>query len=107
MSDEELRSLFEKQTERIERAIEAGDNAVRQEMRTIAETLRQEIRDGDNAVRHEMRLMGEGLRHDIQLVAEGVLATRELLGREAADIRGEMRSGFESLDRRVIKIEQR
>jgi len=85
MSDEELRSLLEKQTQRIEKAIEAGDNAVR----------------------HEMRMMGEGLRHEIQLVAEGVLATRELLAREAADIRTEMRHGFESLDRRVIRLEQR
>jgi len=92
MSDEELRSLFERQTQRIEKAIEAGDNAVRQEMRSIAETLRQEIRDGDNAVRHEMRIMGEGLRHDIQLVAEGVVATHEMI---------------RALDRRVTRIEER
>ncbi|MFL6245271.1 MAG: hypothetical protein ACJ74H_04550 [Thermoanaerobaculia bacterium] len=68
-------------------------------------------------MKHETRVEIEGLRHEIQLVAEGVTQTREMLGREAADIRQELRSttaethalirfSYTQLDRRVSKLEE-
>ena len=58
----------------------------------------------------------ENLRHEIQLVAEGVTGTREMLAREAEDIRGELRRtaaetqamikfSHADLDRRVRTLE--
>jgi hypothetical protein len=94
MSDEELTSLFEKQTSRIERRLDdglrtlaaelrheirEGDHALRDELKAQTVRLEKAIETGDDAVRHEMRIMGEGLRHDIQLVAEGVVATHEMI----------------------------
>jgi len=50
--------------------------------------------------RRHMDVVAERLRSDIALVAEGVVTLREHLGTE-------MRQGFETLDRRVMRLEAR
>ena len=50
--------------------------------------------------RRHMDVVAERLRSDIALVAEGVVTLTERLGTE-------MREGFETLDRRVMRLESR
>ncbi|HEX8254519.1 MAG TPA: hypothetical protein VF846_15350 [Thermoanaerobaculia bacterium] len=97
---------------------------LRQEIAESRIELRQEINDlrqEGAADRHEMRghfeALTELLETKIELVAEGVALVNERLEREAADIRAEMRDGFEQtysliryshgeLDRRVTVLEE-
>lgn len=94
------------------------------ELRRLFETLRQDnvaLRQENAAAHAETRrhfdVTAEGVRQEIRGVAEGVVNTRDLLSRETADIREEMRRGFAEtqamikfsyteLDRRVSALEE-
>ncbi len=59
-----------------------------------------QIAAGTAETRRHMDVVTEGLRSEIALVAEGVVTLTEHLG-------AEMREGFETLDRRVMRLEAR
>jgi SMC interacting uncharacterized protein involved in chromosome segregation len=87
---------------------------------TIAEVRREITESADRTIaetRHLFRIEGDSLRHQLQLVAEADLVTREMLNREAADIREEVRRtanetqamikfSHAELDRRVSALEE-
>ncbi len=62
--------------------------------------------------RRHFEVLAEGLRHDVQLVAEGVVANTEAIGRlehqmkeESAETRAMIRSSYSELDHRVRALE--
>jgi hypothetical protein len=78
--------------------------------------IRQENASGHAETRHQFEIVTEATKHEIRLVAESVAVVNEKLDRTAADIREEMRLGFDEtqamirvsytdLDRRVRALE--
>jgi hypothetical protein len=106
MSDDDLRTMVE--------AWRQESAAAHAETRRLFSETAERIA-ADN--RHFFGAGADGLRGEVKLVAEGVAVTREVLARESAEMREEMRRGFAEtqamvkfshaeLDRRVRALEE-
>jgi hypothetical protein len=118
--DEELRALLEANAAESRRQFEHLETTLREHVAETANRLEKTLRDHVAETAAETRLhneiLNEATRHEVRLVAEKVVLLDEKLDREAADIRAEMRNGFEvthamlrfshaDLDRRVTVLE--
>ena len=82
--------------------VSAGDTRrdLAAEIAASAADTRRDLAAQIAEARRHMDVVAERLRSDIALVAEGVVTLTERLGTE-------MREGFETLDRRVMRLESR
>lgn len=95
MTDDELRGLLETlRRENAEAHAETRRELRRENVEAHTETrreLRHENAEAHTETRRYFDIALEAAKHETRLVAESVAQTRELLAREAEDIRSEMR----------------
>ncbi len=88
-----------------------------EDLKPLLEAMRQENAAAHKETRRHFEVITARLETQIEAVAEAVARVHETLDREAANIRDEMRRGFDEtqsmikfshaeLDRRVSKLEQ-
>ena len=74
--------------------------AIRHAIRESEDRVRGEMASSAAETRRHMDVVAEDLKAKIALVAEGVVTLTERLG-------GEMREGFDIVDRRLLRLETR
>jgi hypothetical protein len=81
-------------------AIRASEHHIRAELDGTVSASEARLAGRIAETRRHMDVVAEGLKSTIALVAEGVVTLTERLG-------AEMREGFESIDRRLLRVESR